>query len=90
MELVYFTVAGIVLYLLSDWILDRIERARGARFPQRSLIFFIIILVLTMTTFQVIRALVGPPPDQRPAAPAAPSATPSPPQAPVAPIPPVH
>ena len=54
MELIAFTLAGIVLYFFSDWLLDRIEQARGARFENRSIIFFVIILVLALVSFQVI------------------------------------
>lgn len=54
MEIVYFTLAGIGLYLFSDWLLDRIESARGKRFEYRSVIFFFIILALAVATFQVL------------------------------------
>ncbi len=54
MELIAFTLAGIVLYFFSDWLLDRIEQARGARFENRSIIFFAIILVLAIASFQLI------------------------------------
>ena len=54
MELIAFTLAGIVLYFFSDWLLDRIEQARGARFENRSIIFFVIILVLAVASFQLI------------------------------------
>lgn len=55
MEIVYFTLVGIGLYFGSDWILNRIETARGARFENRSIIFFGIILVLAIASFQLIR-----------------------------------
>ena len=58
MELIAFTLAGIVLYFFSDWLLDRIEQARGARFENRSIIFFAIILVLALVSFQVISRLM--------------------------------
>ena len=58
MELIAFTLAGIVLYFFSDWLLDRIEQARGARFENRSIIFFAIILVLALVSFQVISHLM--------------------------------
>ena len=58
MELIAFTLAGIVLYFFSDWLLDRIEQARGARFENRSIIFFVIILVLALVSFQVISHLM--------------------------------
>ncbi len=57
MELIYYTVAGLGLYVVSDWILNRIEIMRGERFEQRSLIFFGIILVLALLTFHLIRFL---------------------------------
>ncbi len=60
MEAVYFTLAAIVLYLVSDRILDRIEVARGARFEHRSLVFFGILLGFSLIGFAVIRQLSGP------------------------------
>lgn len=54
MEALYFTVAGIVLYLFSDRALDFLERRRGARFEHRSLIFFAILLILALIAFQLI------------------------------------
>jgi len=53
-EIVYFTIVGIGLYFVSDWILDRIEIARGRRLENRSVVFFVIILVLALITFQLI------------------------------------
>jgi len=55
---VYFTLAGIALYFGADWLLRRIERARGAPFKNRDLIYFGIILALAITTFQLIERFV--------------------------------
>ena len=55
MEMLYYTVAAIFLYLVSDWILNRIEIRRGKRFENRSLIFFAIILVLSVVLFNLIQ-----------------------------------
>ena len=57
MEFVYYTIAGIVLYLGSDWILNRIEISRGERLQHRSIVFFVIILVLAVVTFRIIEHL---------------------------------
>jgi len=57
MEMVYFTVAAVLLYLVSDWILNRIEIRRGKRFEHRSLIFFVIILVLSLVLFNLLQQL---------------------------------
>ena len=60
MEIVYFTLVGIGLYFGSDWILERIETKRGSRFEHRSIIFFVIILVLALVSFQLISLLNQP------------------------------
>jgi len=57
MQYLIYTVVGIVLYVISDALLDRLERRRGQRFEQRSLIFFAIIAVLAILTFQLIELL---------------------------------
>ena len=59
-EIVYFTLVGIGLYFASDWILDRIETMRGNRFENRSIIFFVIILVLALVSFQLISSFKQP------------------------------
>lgn len=58
MEAVYFTLVAVGLYFFSDWLLERIERLRGKRFEQRSIIFFVIITVLALISFQVIQMLM--------------------------------
>ena len=55
--MLYYTVAAISLYLVSDWILNRIETRRGERFENRSLVFFAIILVLSVSLFNLIQYL---------------------------------
>lgn len=60
MEFIYFTLAGIVLYLAADWVVLRIEAMRGALLPNRSLFFFGIILTLTLLLFQAIQLLAPP------------------------------
>lgn len=57
MEFVYYTTAGLVLYLLSDRILAKIETYRGERLKHRSVVFFTIILVLSVSLFKVIELL---------------------------------
>ena len=53
--MVYFTVAAIGLYALSDWILNQIEIKRGERLENRSVVFFFIIITLSLITFTVIQ-----------------------------------
>ena len=59
MEILYFTLTAILLYLGSDWILNRIEVAAGRRFEYRSIIFFAIFLTLTLSSFALIRHFSG-------------------------------
>jgi hypothetical protein len=57
MEILYYTLTAIVLYFVSDWLLDRIEALAGRRLPNRSLVFFAIILALAMLASQVAGVL---------------------------------
>jgi|GEM_PF-611525 len=57
MEMIYYTLAAVVLYGVSDYILNAIEIKLQKRLPNRSLVFFVIITVLALSTFAVIRAL---------------------------------
>ncbi|HEX5611101.1 MAG TPA: hypothetical protein VFX67_00490 [Burkholderiales bacterium] len=60
MDAVYFTVVAIVLYFAADAILDWIERLRGARFENRQVVFFAIMLPLALASFALIRLLWPP------------------------------
>ena len=51
MEIIVYTLMGIGLYFVSDWILDRLEVSRGERFKNRNIIFFLIILTLAFLSF---------------------------------------
>ena len=57
MDILYFTVVAAALYFGADWLLDWIERKRGARFENRQVIFFAIILPLALITFWLVRLL---------------------------------
>jgi len=58
-SIIYFTAVAVILYLVADWILDRIEVAAGKRFEHRSLIFFAILLTLALTSFSLIGVYTG-------------------------------
>ena len=57
MDLVYFTLVAIGLYFGADWLLQRLERARGRRFENRQVVFFLIILPLALASFWLLRIL---------------------------------
>lgn len=59
MEVVYFTLAAIILYFASDRILNWIERSAGQRFEYRSIFFFGILAVLSIIAFWLIRLTTG-------------------------------
>jgi hypothetical protein len=59
MEIVYFTLVAILLYLLADWILRRIEAYLGRALEQRTVVFFVILLTLALASFAAIRAYLG-------------------------------
>ncbi len=52
--MVYFTIAGLTVYFLSDQVLERIEQVRGQRFKNRGIIFFVIMLSLGAISFELI------------------------------------
>jgi len=60
-QFVYFTLVAAVLYLLTSWIVDRIEIAAGKRFEQRSVLFFGILLTLALISFSAIQSYTGNP-----------------------------
>ena len=57
MDIIYFTLVAIGLYFGADWLLERIERWRGARFQNRQVAFFAIILPLALAAFWLARAI---------------------------------
>ena len=59
MEVVYFTLTAIACYVISDWILKRMEAIAGRRFEHRTLIFFALILGLALASFALIRNFAG-------------------------------
>jgi len=60
MSALYYTIAGIVLYLLADWILRQMEARAGRVFEHRTLVFFGLLSALALGTFALIRTLVAP------------------------------
>jgi hypothetical protein len=58
LEMAIYTLAGIILYFGSDWILVQFENAAGKRFENRNLVFFAIIMILALSSFAVIRLLL--------------------------------
>ncbi|MCG6950875.1 MAG: hypothetical protein LJE90_00750 [Betaproteobacteria bacterium] len=61
METVVFTLVAIGLYFGADALLEWIERRRGARFENRQLVFFAIILPLALIAFWLMRLYSGAP-----------------------------
>lgn len=54
MDVVYFTITAIVLYVAADYILDRVERAIGRRLQYRSVIFFFLLAGMATAAFAVL------------------------------------
>jgi hypothetical protein len=59
MNFLYFIIVAVALYFLADRLLEFIETRRGARFEQRTILFFFLLLGLAVVTFAVIRRLEG-------------------------------
>jgi amino acid permease len=59
MSIVYFTLVAAILYLFSDWVLQRAEAAAGRRFKHRSLVFFCVLMGLAVASFSFIGQMTG-------------------------------
>ena len=59
MSIVYFTLVAIGLYVIADWLLVRVEIAAGRRLKHRSLVFFVILLALAVSSFSLIQHYAG-------------------------------
>jgi len=57
-EIISYTLAGVLLYLISDSLLQRLELNAGHRFEHRSIIFFFIIIVLSVSSFAIFRYMI--------------------------------
>jgi len=58
-DLIIFTLNAILIYLLADWLVRFIERRRGAPLKQRQVVFFLIFLGLALSSFAVLRRVLG-------------------------------
>lgn len=59
MSALYYTITGIVLYLLADRILRALEARAGRVFEHRTLVFFGLLSALALGSFALIRAWLG-------------------------------
>jgi hypothetical protein len=59
-EIILFTGVGIVLYLLCDRLLNLLEKMHGEPLPGRNIIFFVLILALSLSAFSLMRGLLLP------------------------------
>ena len=56
MEIILFTLVGIALYILADRMLVWLESIHGEPLPHRQVVYFVLILSLSMGTFALIRS----------------------------------
>ena len=58
MEILLFTAVGIVLYVVCDRLLVLLETMHGEPLPQRNVIFFVLIMTLSLSAFSLLRTLL--------------------------------
>lgn len=58
MAMVYYVVAGILLYVAADWLLGQIEARAGRILEHRTLVFFGLLATMAVISFALIRALL--------------------------------
>ncbi|MCF7981026.1 MAG: hypothetical protein K9K86_03505 [Pseudomonadales bacterium] len=59
MEIILYTIVGVFLYFFSDFILVQAELWRGKTFENRNIIFFVIIAILAIGSFELINYLLA-------------------------------
>ena len=59
LEIVLFTLVGIALYIISSQVLVFLEKLHGNPLPQRNIIFFVVILALSLPSFSLMRSFLG-------------------------------
>ncbi len=57
-QTILFTLVAVGLYFFTDWALRLIEHYRGAPLPNRNLVFFAIILIAAVVSFQIIQRIL--------------------------------
>ena len=61
MQYLMYTITAVILYLLADWMLNQIEVAVGNRLKYRSVVFFVIIMVMALISFNLLDEMFGEP-----------------------------
>ena len=56
MEILLFTLVAAALYVISDSIVKAIEKRKGSLLENRSVIFFVIITVLALISFNLLQS----------------------------------
>ncbi len=59
LQILVFTITAILLYVFSDWLLGKMEQIRGKPFAARSMVFLIIILLLSVVTFEGLQKILS-------------------------------
>jgi len=59
MAMLLYTLTGIVLYVVADWVLTRLEARAGRVFEHRTIVFFVLLLSMALVSFAIIRFLLG-------------------------------
>jgi hypothetical protein len=59
MEVLMFTLNAIIIYLLADWIIRRIESRKGEVLKNRQIAFFGIFLALALISFNLLPKLLS-------------------------------
>jgi hypothetical protein len=55
MDIALFAVTGVVVYLLSDWIVNVLDKRRAEPLQNRQIIFFIVFFGLILFSFEMLK-----------------------------------
>lgn len=58
MDVILFTIVAVGLYFFTDWALRTIEQMHGSPLPYRNIVFFVIIFVAAVVSFEIIQRVL--------------------------------
>jgi len=59
MDIALFAVTGIIVYLLSDWIVKAFDKSRAEPLQNRQIIFFIVFFGLIVFSFELLKYVLA-------------------------------
>ena len=57
-DILLFTLNAIIIYLLADWVISKLEKRKGQVLKNRQAVFFVVFLALALISFNLLPMLL--------------------------------